>query len=86
MILLVIWWYYSGVAISYIIYIIIGNAEKLTLAELIITGIVASMTVGGKSCGKNIAIKFSNYIVYWISIILEFMIINKQRVIHKIIR
>jgi hypothetical protein len=64
----------SGVASSYIIFVLVGTKNSLTPIELIITGIVAALTVGGKSFGKIIAINFSNYIIYWVSVLLELLL------------
>jgi len=47
-----------------------------TIINLIVTGFIASLTVGGKATGKTIAIRNSNYIVYKVSVILKFITIK----------
>ncbi|MDP4092049.1 MAG: Mg2+ and Co2+ transporter CorB [Bacillota bacterium] len=71
----------SGTASAYIIVKIAGqgNASETTVAGLIITGMVASLTVGGKAIGKTIAIHNSNYIVYKIAVITKFFVRNKKK-------
>ena len=43
----------------------------LLLTTLIITALIASMTIGGKACGKNIALNKSNMILYETSKLLS---------------
>ncbi len=50
-----------------------GFSVNSVMVSLLITGLVASLTVGGKAFGKNIAIKFSNRIVYQVAVILYFL-------------
>lgn len=56
----------SGAASAYIVVKIFGEGINLNtiFADLGITGLVASSTVGGKALGKSIAIVNSNYIIY----------------------
>ena len=65
----------SGTVSAFIIVKISGNsdASETTLAGLSITGMVASLTVGGKAVGKIIAMHSSNYIVYKIAVIIKFI-------------
>lgn len=74
----------SGTASGFIILMISGNssASETTLFGVIITGLVASITVGGKAMGKTIAIENSNYIVYKVAVIIKFLIgrINFKRI------
>ncbi len=63
----------SGSAIAYIIVRLIHTQEDISIAELALTGMVASLTVGGKALGKAIAIKNSNQIIYRVSVILQFI-------------
>ncbi len=49
-----------------------GISLDNVIVSLFITGLVAALTVGGKAFGKNIAIKFSNRIVYKVAVILYF--------------
>ncbi|MEN8904988.1 MAG: Mg2+ and Co2+ transporter CorB [Clostridiales bacterium] len=66
----------SGASSTYIVIMLIGKSNGVSIVELILTGIVASLTVGGKALGKILAIKYSTYIVYKISIIIEFILIS----------
>jgi hypothetical protein len=69
----------SGAASAIIIYRIAiahggsGVDSETTLVGLAISGMVASVTVGGKAMGKTIAIENSNYIVYKVSVISKFL-------------
>jgi Mg2+/Co2+ transporter CorB len=62
----------SGSASALIVMKIAQSGDK-SLVEFIMAGLVASLTVGGKSIGKTIAIKNSNYIVYKVSVIIKFV-------------
>lgn len=64
----------SGAAGAYIIIRIIGEQETITIAELVITGLITAMTVGGKALGKTIALRNSNYIIYKVSVIIKFVL------------
>ncbi len=71
----------SGVASAYIairIFQGISSDPDSIMIELVMTGIVAALTVGGKAVGKNIAIKNSNYIIYKCGTVLQ-LIYNKPR-------
>ena len=63
----------SGAAGAYIIIRIIGDQETITITELVITGMITAMTVGGKALGKTIALRNSNYIIYKVSVIIKFV-------------
>ena len=65
----------SGAASTYIIAGIVSSGinPETSIAGLSITGMVASLTVGGKAMGKTIAIKNSNYIIYKVAVILKFL-------------
>lgn len=65
----------SGTATTYIIIRLLkdSNASETSILGLVITGLVAAMTVGGKSAGKTIAIANSNYIVYKAAVVLKFI-------------
>lgn len=56
--------------------IILRLAQKGTVtpvvAGLIISGIVAAVTIGGKAIGKTFAIGYSSYIVYKVGVIVQF--------------
>lgn len=64
----------SGTASAIIIYKIVGADAETSLAGLAISGMVASLTVGGKAMGKTIAIQNSNYIVYKVSVVVSFIL------------
>ena len=51
------------------------------MAGLVVSGTIAALTVGGKAVGKTVAIQKSNYIVYRVSVILQFIVgrINLRR-------
>lgn len=51
-----------------------NGIEETTLLGMLMTGLVAALTVGGKAIGKTFAIKNSNYIVYKVSVIIQFVI------------
>lgn len=65
----------SGTATTYIVIRILkdSNASETSLLGLVITGLVAAMTVGGKAVGKTVAISNSNYIVYKAAVVLKFI-------------
>jgi len=63
----------SGAAGAYIIIRIIGGGSEISLVGLVITGLIAALTVGGKALGKIIAIGNSNYIVYKVGVIIQFL-------------
>ncbi|HEX3028258.1 MAG TPA: CNNM domain-containing protein [Clostridia bacterium] len=67
----------SGAAGTYIIIKIVDMVGALntesTIIGLAVTGLIASLTVGGKATGKSIAIKNSNYIVYKVSVLIHFL-------------
>lgn len=62
----------SGAAGAYIIFRIIGNRDAITIIELVVTGLITAMTVGGKALGKTIALRNSNYIIYKVSVVIRF--------------
>lgn len=65
----------SGTAAAYIVYKFLGegtNAQN-SLFGLSITAMVASLTVGGKSLGKAIALKNSNLIIYKVAVVTNFL-------------
>ncbi len=73
----------SGSASLLIVVTVVGNydAADSSLAGLAITGLVASLTVGGKALGKSIAIRNSNYFIYKVGVIIRFLfgrIISKR--------
>jgi len=49
-----------------------SSGEKLVYG-LLMSGIIAATTVGGKAAGKTLAISNSNYIVYKVGVILQFI-------------
>ncbi|MGI6778069.1 MAG: Mg2+ and Co2+ transporter CorB [Acetivibrionales bacterium] len=50
------------------------SATHTVILSLVISGLVASITVGGKAMGKTFAIRNSNYIVYRVSVIVKFFV------------
>lgn len=64
----------SGAAGAYIIVRIVGSAEGITMTELLVTGLITALTVGGKALGKTIALSKSNYIIYKVSVIIRFVL------------
>ncbi len=71
----------SGTVSALIIVKISGssNASDTTITGLSITGMVASLTVGGKAIGKIIAMHRSNYIVYKIAVLIKFITGGKRK-------
>jgi len=65
----------SGTAAAYIIYKFSGggNQAENSIFGLSITAMVASLTVGGKALGKSLALQKSNYIVYKVAIVTNFL-------------
>lgn len=65
----------SGTAVAYIIIKIFGESESTlrTVLGLVITGLVAAFTVGGKAWGKAFAIENSNFIIYKVGVIIKFI-------------
>jgi uncharacterized membrane protein YbhN (UPF0104 family) len=63
----------SGAAGAYIVIRIIGSQKGITVVELIMTGLITALTVGGKALGKTIALRNSNYIIYKVSVIISFI-------------
>ncbi len=64
----------SGAAGAYIIVRIVGSAEGITVTELLVTGMITALTVGGKALGKTIALCNSNYIIYKVSVVIKFIV------------
>jgi len=73
-----------GIISGAIIAVIIGQfifdraAEVKYASEIIFTGIVASVMVGGKAMGKTIAVKNCNHIVYLASKIMSVFVSDKK--------
>jgi len=64
----------SGTACTYIVLKIATDSGSLkeTVISVIMTGMIASLTVGGKAFGKSIAIDNSNYIIYKVAVVIRF--------------
>jgi len=65
----------SGTAVALIVYRFLGegtNAQS-SVFGLSVTAMVASLTVGGKSLGKAVALQNSNYIIYKVAVIINFL-------------
>jgi hypothetical protein len=54
------------------------NVET-TVVSIILTGVVAAITVGGKAIGKEIALRKSNFIVYKIGCLLSVFSIMREK-------
>jgi hypothetical protein len=52
---------------------------QTTIASIILTSIIAGLTVGGKSIGKEIALRHSNHIVYRLGILLSYIRKGQKR-------
>ncbi|MDF1617011.1 hypothetical protein [Petrocella sp. FN5] len=52
---------------------------KTTAASIILTSIIAGLTVGGKAIGKEVALRHANHIVYRLGIILSYIKRRKKR-------
>jgi len=52
---------------------------KTTAASIILTSIIAGITVGGKAIGKEVALRNANHIVYRMGIILSYIKKRKKR-------
>ncbi len=65
----------SGTAAAYIVYKFSGGGSQAenSVFGLSITAMVASLTVGGKALGKAIALQNSNFIIYKVAIVTNFM-------------
>lgn len=65
----------SGAAGTTIIYKIMDKYSIIngTILTIALTAIIASFTVGGKALGKEIALHYSEKIIYKIAVILNFM-------------
>jgi len=48
----------------------LDSGSMITLATILLTAIVAAITVGGKAIGKELALRHANYIVYQIGRII----------------
>lgn len=46
-------------------------AKNTVLLNLILTSIVAALTIGGKALGKGIALNYSNTIIYYVGLAIE---------------
>jgi hypothetical protein len=65
----------SGTAAAYIVYKFSGGGNQVenSIFGLSITAMVASLTVGGKAVGKSVALQNSNYIIYKVAIVTNFL-------------
>ncbi|MCT4598079.1 MAG: Mg2+ and Co2+ transporter CorB [Vallitalea sp.] len=68
----------SGSAVAAILVKINTNISvESTMISIIITGVLAAITVGGKAIGKEIALRHSNLIVYRLGVIYSLVRKNK---------
>ena len=63
----------SGSASAIIIVLFVTENKGINIIDLVITGAVASLTVGGKALGKIIALRNCNYIVYRVGVVIQFV-------------
>lgn len=65
----------SGTAAAYIVYKFSGGGSQAenSVFGLSITAMVASLTVGGKALGKTVALQNSNFIIYKVAIVTNFL-------------
>jgi hypothetical protein len=72
----------SGAASGMIIISIFRSSDSLTsvIGGLCITGLVASLMVGGKALGKTFAIENSNFIVHKVSLVLQFFNLRRETI------
>jgi CBS domain containing-hemolysin-like protein len=54
------------------------RAAEAILIGLSVSGMIASLTIGGKAIGKSIAIEKSNYITYNVSVVIQFLCRRKK--------
>ncbi len=64
----------SGTAVALIVYRLAGDGidSENSIFSLALTAMVASLTVGGKSLGKSVALSNSNFIIYKVAVITSF--------------
>ena len=64
----------SGSAATYIVLEIanMGGLQNVTYIEVLMGGLVAALTVGGKSIGKRVAINNSNQVIYKVAVVVRF--------------
>jgi Putative Mg2+ and Co2+ transporter CorB len=69
----------SGTASALIVLNITADKSAFvaSIATVVVTGLVAAITIGGKAVGKTIAIENSNYIVYKVGVITAFFSFDK---------
>ena len=58
--------------------VISSNNNTISWPNLIMSGLVASLTVGGKAIGKKIALNNGNSIVYKVGIVIQFLIGKRE--------
>jgi Mg2+/Co2+ transporter CorB len=71
----------SGGIGAALVYIVVSTGEKgIMIASVIMTGIIASLTVGGKALGKNFAINNADFIIWNVGKILDIkaILLNKK--------
>ena len=62
----------SGGIGAALVYIVVSSGEKnIMIASVIMTGIIAALTVGGKALGKNFAINNADFIIWHVGKILD---------------
>lgn len=65
---------FSGVTIGAVIVYLskLLTTANIAIISLCLTGLVASLTIGGKAVGKTFARNYSNTIVYLVALVLDF--------------
>ncbi|MBN2852754.1 MAG: Mg2+ and Co2+ transporter CorB [Clostridia bacterium] len=71
----------SGAASALIIVVLLSNMESVETSwpNLVMSGLVASITVGGKAVGKRIAVNKGNNIVYKTGVIIQFFTGRREK-------
>jgi hypothetical protein len=70
----------SGLATGVIVVKLVSKFSlQDTLISILLTGVIAAITVGGKAIGKEIALRHSNLIVYHLGVIYSFFKTKKKK-------
>ncbi len=69
----------GGIGTALVYVLVSANGPKGVLASVIMTGLIAAMTVSGKAVGKSLAIHKANDIIYLVGQILDFPAVLSYR-------
>ncbi|MGI5824382.1 MAG: hypothetical protein ACOX7J_02310 [Bacillota bacterium] len=70
----------SGGIGAALVYIVVSSGEdKIMVVSVIMTGIIAALTVGGKALGKNFAINNADFIIWHVGKILDLKYLLKYK-------